>query len=152
MQDRLRILHPACMVVVAAMMVAGTLAGCSSLGPESSWSGNTGDLSGTVRSDDGESLPGIEVCLCAEENGDASFQVTTDAAGEYRITGVELPGAHTFAETFWVYMNRTPGDATRIQQNYSMYAGQVTVEKDATVSLDVILTEVVSPPSQYVEH
>jgi hypothetical protein len=140
------------MVVVAAMMVAGTLAGCSSLGPESSWSGNTGDLSGTVRSDVGGALPGVQVCLCAEENGDAIFQVTTDAAGEYRITGVELPGAHTFAETFWVCMNRTPGDATRIQQNYSMYAGEVTVEKDTTVTLDVTLTEVVAPPSQYVEH
>ena len=152
MQDRLRILHPAGMVVVAAMMVAGTLAGCSSLGPESSWSGNTGDLSGTVRSAGGDALPGIQVCLCAEENGNAICQVTTDAAGEYSITGVELPGAHTFAETFWVCVNRMPGDATRIQPDYGMYAGDVTIQRDVTVSLDVILNEVVTPPSQYVDH
>jgi hypothetical protein len=152
MQDRLHILHPASVVVATTLVVAAALAGCSSLGPESTWSGNAGDLSGTVRSDSGESLTGIEVCLCTGD-GQVVTQVTTDACGDYRITDVELTQAHAYAEAFWVYVNRTSSSATALQDTYSTYASQVTVETGTTVSVDVVLVEEgPGQPSEYVDH
>jgi len=139
MQSRRRLLHRA---VVAALVVLAVVAtGCSMVGPESSWSGNEGSLTGVVRSTQGYALAGIDVRVRTEvSEGDwIQYDATTDAAGVYRLTGVELGQAHAYEKDYTIYVNRSTSSASPIVSGYGTYVASVPISVGGT-DYDVTIT------------
>jgi len=146
-------LHRATAAGVVMLVLALGAAGCSVVGPESSWSGNEGSLTGVVRSTEGYAIAGIDVTARAQTSeGDwVEYVVTTDAGGVYGLNGVELGQAHAYEKDYVLYVNRTAGSALPIVSGYGTWMATVPVRTSGT-SCDVTIP-VNSPgmPDEYIE-
>ncbi len=142
------------LVVAAVAAVAGLVAsGCSTTGPESSWEGNSGSVSGSVRSDRGSAVSGIAVYLWRQAGTESElteYYVTTDADGEWQIENVELGEPHAYKQSYGVCVNRTPGSALAINEAFGTYTSTIVVEADECAVVDIVLSEE-GEPEQYVD-
>ena len=147
MRSKCWLLHGRTTVTVVLAVAALSLAGCSAMGPESTWSGNEGVIEGTILSDSAKELSGIEVLLWGgidEDCNPIDYCTTTDVGGTYTLDSVELGGTH-------VYDNRTPSSATPIDEAYGTYTGTVTVSANGTEHDVVIVEAPPGPPDSYFE-
>ncbi|MBD3348493.1 MAG: hypothetical protein GF400_04780 [Candidatus Eisenbacteria bacterium] len=151
MQNRCRMLRSVAAACVLVLTIA--ICGCSTVGPESSWSGNSGSVEGVVRSNDGDALAGIDVTMRAQtSDGDwIEYEVTTGAGGAYELDGVELGNEHSFEKDYDVYVNRTVASALPIVSAYGTYVGTISVSVSGT-TCDVTIREGDSgAPDTYVD-
>ncbi|MBN2564972.1 MAG: carboxypeptidase regulatory-like domain-containing protein [Candidatus Eisenbacteria bacterium] len=144
------------MQLVVVVSMVGILAGCSSMGADDSWTGNTGSVTGTVVSDKGTTLPDIEVCLWCEsdnESREVEYEVQTCDQGTFSFTDLDLGTVHSFARTYEIYVNCTKSSATAVDSDYRTWTSTITVGADQTCTVDVVLNkvpDVPGDPSQYV--
>jgi len=111
---RLKHFHPKCLMTLL-------LISCMGMFPQWAFGGNTGKISGTVKSDKGEPLPGVNVVIEGTTLGAA-----TDLNGNYFILNVP-PGVYSVKASM-------VGFQTVIQRN-------IRVEVDRTIFLDFVLKE-----------
>jgi hypothetical protein len=136
------------MVAAAVLLVA--FAGCSSVEPTDAWSVETGSVTGTVRSDTGQTLPGIEVWMWAELGVDGRevwYSTVTDQSGAYEIDGVEMATAHSYEATYWIGANRNAERSTPINDSYRSSAGTVTVPRGETCEWHAVISWVDDGPT-----
>jgi hypothetical protein len=153
MRNRPRLLHRVAVATALLAVAALGVAGCSMVGPESSWDGNEGSISGTVRSDGGSALAGIDVSLRAQDAGGQwiEYNVTTDATGSYRVNSMELGQAHAYEMNYTVYVNRTDSSALPIVSSYGTHVATVPVQASGTSYDVVIIAEGPDTPEGFVE-
>ncbi len=154
MRSKCWLLHGRTTAVVVLAAAALSLAGCSAIGPESTWSGSEGLIEGTIVSDSAKELPGIEVLLWGgidEECNAIEYCATTDLSGRYTVDGVELGSAHAYERTYEIYVNRTPSSAMPMNDGYGTYTGTVTVSANGTWHDVVIVEAEPGPPDDYFE-
>ncbi|MFH1501936.1 MAG: hypothetical protein ABIG03_02700 [Candidatus Eisenbacteria bacterium] len=140
MRGKRRLMHRAAMAAALVAVAVLGIAGCSTVGPESSWAGNEGSISGTVRSDTGSALVGIDVRLRGQtSDGECvDYTATTGATGTYSVVGVELGQAHAYEMDYAVYVNRTTSSAMPLVSNYGTHVATVAVTTSGT-SYDVVI-------------
>lgn len=135
-------------------LAALSLAGCSAIGPESSWTESEGTIEGTVLTTSGKEISDISVRLWGGLDADATpieYRVTTNPGGVYAVTSVELGYAHAYEKAYQIYVNRSVLSAAPINSAYGTYVGTVTVSANGTW-LDVTITEAPpGPPDNYFE-
>ena len=154
MRSKCWLLHGRTTVTVVLAVAALSLAGCSAIGPEATWSGSEGLIEGTVLSDSAKELPGIEVLLWGgidENNDPIEYWVTTDLSGTYIVDSVELGSAHSYERTYEMYVNRTSSSATPRNDAYGTYTGTVTVTANGTWHDVVIVEAGPGTPDDYFE-
>lgn len=131
--------------VAAAVMAVAVLGftGCSMVSPESSWTGSEGSISGTVSSDGGSALAGIDVRMYGQAAGGESvdYCATTDANGSYSVDCVELGGPHAYEMDYVIYVNRTASSAVPIVTNYGTHVATVSVATSGSSYDAVILSQ-----------
>ena len=148
------LLHRPSVAGVVLAVAALSLAGCSSLGPESSWTGNEGTIEGTVQSTSGSGLGEISVRLWGgidEECNPIEYRVATDATGGYAVTSIDLGGVHAYERIFQMYVNRSVSSATPINDDYGTYVATVAVSADGTWHDVMIVEAPPGPPDSYFE-
>lgn len=142
-------------LTVAAVLVI-SVAGCSTLGSDDPWTGNTGTVTGTVTSDTGTAVPDVEVCLWSETSNDTrevQYDVQTCEQGTFSFTDVDLGTVHSFAKTYELYVNCTKSCSTPINGDYATWSSTITVGADETCTVDVVLAtcpDEPGDPDQYV--
>jgi len=132
-------------VTATAIVVAGCLmaCGCSVVSPENSeWSGNYGEVTGTVTNRSGEPLESMTLSMWGEvgiSQTETCYETTTDASGTFVISGVDLGGAHAYSQTYEFYVNCTRDDRAAVDEDYTTHVGSVTVEScdDCVVSVEL---------------
>ena len=145
----MRSVHRVTAFGLVALVAAMAFAGCSSVGPADTWSGDTGSLEGTVRSDAGQTLADIEVWIWTEWDGeDVWHQTTTDQAGEYEISDVLMPTTHTYSETYSICVNRTPESGTSIDTNYGTYRATIIVRRSEVSTADCVIVFIEDEPGE----
>jgi hypothetical protein len=156
MRDRCVILRSVVLVAAAVVMTI-VVAGCSSVEPTDAWSTETSKVTGTVRSDSGTPLSGIEVWLWAElgtEEREVWYETVTDQYGDWEIDGVEMATPHSYEATYWVGANRTAERTSPINTNYESWTGTLDIPRGDTVESHVVLVWVDGDPEDpetYVE-
>ena len=124
---------------------AGVRATLAYSGSESAWIGGSGDLEGTVTSNRGVTITGIEVQLWTStgtSDSQTEYNTATDTWGRYLFAGVELEVGYTDEQPCTIYVNRTQDDETAIDPDYGTYWTTTTVEKNQmrTVSMSIIFS------------
>ncbi len=142
MQSRRRLTRGAAVTAAVIAVALLGLAGCSTVGPESSWTGNDGSVTGVVRSSGGSALVGIDVRMCAQTDGGEciEYRTSTGAGGVYAVQAIDLGGAHAYERDYTVYVNRTRSSALPLVSNYGTYAGTVAVTVNGS-TLDVTIVD-----------
>ncbi len=128
-------------VAVAAFMVM-TATGCSMVGPEPAWDGNSGTVSGTVDDRMGSPIAAVTVHMWAEVGSNArevSYEVTTGADGTFEVASVDLGDPHSYAQTYEVYVNRMKDGEVSLNEDYESYSCTVTVEKESQCVVPIVL-------------
>ncbi len=136
-------------LVVAVLAMAVAFGGCSSVEPTDSWAGETGRVTGTVRSDNNTLLQDIEVWLWAElgvDGREVCYQTETDQYGEYEFDGVEMAAVHSYQETYWIGANRTDDRSSPIDSDYWTCRASVTVPKGGTCVSHLVIDRVDDGP------
>jgi hypothetical protein len=154
MESKCWLSHRRAILAVAVAVVALSFAGCSSIGPDSSWTANEGTIEGTVVSNVGKELPDIQVRLWGgidEECNPIEYLTTTDLSGMYEVSSVDLGGSHAYELTYQMYVNRTPSSAAPINEAYGTYVGTVTVCANGTWHDVTIVEAPPGPPDSYFE-
>lgn len=153
MRSRGRLLHRASLVAAALTVVAVMLAGCSDSNPTGSTVEDWGSLVGSVSSDRGAPLQGIEIHLWAQigdERATVEYEAVTSGSGAYEIEDIDLSHATGSSEDYELYVNRTKGSALPINDEYGSHARTVTIQKGAVATADVeIIEEGPIDPEQY---
>jgi hypothetical protein len=141
MQSRRRLVHGAAVTAAVIAVALLGVAGCSTVGPESSWTGSEGSVTGVVRSTTGSALVGIDVRMCAQsDDGECiEYQTCTGSGGVYSVDGVELGEAHAYEKDYVVYVNRTTSSALPIVSGYGTYVGTVEITSRGSM-YDVTIT------------
>lgn len=154
MRSKFWLLHRGSVAVVVLAVGGLALAGCSVLGPEPSWNGSDGTIEGTITSDAGKEVGGIEVTLWGgidEACDPIEYCATSAADGTYSLTSVEIGGTHAYECTYEMYVNRTPSSATPIDSSYGTYVATVTVSVNGTWHDVTIVEAEPGPPDNYFE-
>ncbi len=128
-------------VAVAAFIVM-TVTGCSMVGPESAWDGNSGTVTGTVNDRMGMPIEAVTVQMWAEvgcEAREVSYEVMSGTDGTFEVIGVDLGDPHAFAQTYEVYVNRMKDAEASLDEEYVSYWCTVTVEKDTECVVPIVL-------------
>jgi len=128
---------PAAIVIVLMGMLA---AGCSTVASDEALTASTGRLDGTVRSDAGASVDGIEVSVWCDESAQGTAQeysTTTNASGTFTLEDVEVGSTHTFSRTYEICVNCTPVSTSSIDARYGTYTGTVCVWKDEATPVEI---------------
>ena len=153
MRSKRVILHRVvCAVAVLAAVAA--VSGCSSVEPTDPWSELTGRVTGTVRSDSEELLPGIEVCLWLEpgqEGLELWYQTVTDENGAFEFDDVEMLTEESSETTYWIAANRTAVRSDPIDPDYTACRGSVVVPRDGTCTSHMVLEADPGDPEAYME-
>ena len=155
MRSKRVILHRVvCGVVVLAAVTAFT--GCSSVEPADPWSELTGSVSGTVRSENENPLPEIEVWLWTElegedEGAEVWYQTETDQNGAFEFDAVEMANEQSSETTYWIGANRTPARSNSINTDYTSCRTTVSVPRDGTCTSHMVLAEDPGDPEDYME-
>jgi hypothetical protein len=156
MRSTRSLLHRIAIAGVIAAVAGMALGGCGQFGPSETWIGDTGTLGGAVRSAGDQGLAGIDIYLWTELGKDArqvEYWSETDSWGQYRIDGIEMASPHSFAEVYDIYVNRTPGDPTAINSDYTTYWSSVTILDSEPSWADIVIEYVGGPedPEHYIE-
>lgn len=145
MGSRGRLLHRASLGAVLVAAAAVALAGCSSTSsPTESQVVDWGSLVGSVSSDRGTPLAGIEVHLWGQVDAGRTavqYDVVTGADGTYEIEEIDLSHVATDTEIYELYVNRTKSSALPINDAYRGYAAAVTIEKGEVTTADAVIAE-----------
>jgi len=145
MRSRSDFLHRLGMLGVLALVAVVGVAGCSMTSPSDPWDGNTGSLEGTVSSDRGGAIQGIQVCLWAElgaSQEQVEYTLVTDAQGVFEESEMDLGERHAFEATYEVYVNCTKTDQSAINDDYRTCITTVTLSTEDVAQKNVVLEEV----------
>jgi hypothetical protein len=129
-------------VTIAVLTLAAGLwvSGCSLVGSDVPDPVDYGMLEGTVTSDRGVVLSGITVELW-DEDGEWSFQTTTDVHGWYSFDEVEMETEHAHTRDCELYVNRTRAALSPINANWQAWWSEVGVVKGGSEDYDIELDE-----------
>ena len=131
------------------MTAALGISGCSMTGSDAAWIGGSGDLEGTVTSNRGITLTGIEVQLWTStgtSDSQTEYNSVTDVWGLYLFEGVELETGYTDEQPCTIYINRTQDDETAIDPEYGTYWTTTTVEKNQMKTISMSIMEIEDGP------
>ena len=126
----------------AAAFVVMIATGCSMIGPESAWDGNSGTVTGTVNDRMGSPIVAMTVQMWAEVGSEArevTYEVTSGADGTFELTDIDLGDPHSFAQTYEVYVNRMKDAEASLNEDYVTYYCSVSVTKDADCVVAIVL-------------
>lgn len=155
MRSGSRLLHRASLVALVVAAGAVLLGGCSSSSPTGSTTEDWGSLAGSVTSDRGVPLGGIEIHLWAQVGAERTvvqYEVVTAVDGTYEIEQIDLSYSAGGSEDYELYVNRTKGSALPIVIGYGTYASTVTIEKGEVVTADIeIIDDGPGEPDSYVD-
>lgn len=153
MRSRSWLLHRAAVAAAVIAVAALGMTGCSMVGPESSWTGNEGSVSGVVRSTGGYALAGIDVRMCAQTgSGEClDYMTTTGAGGCYSVESLELGDVHAYSMDYVVYVNRTPSSALPIVAGYGTHVATVNVTAAGSAYDVTIQAQAPGVPEDYIE-
>ncbi len=153
MRSKREILHR----VMCAVVILGAVAafsGCSSVEPTDPWSELTGRVAGTVRSDDEDLLPEIEVWLWVEpgeEGLELCYQTETDEYGAFEFDAVEMVTEQSSETTYWIAANRTAVRSSAIDTDYYACRYAISVPQDETCTWDMVLECNPGDPEDYMD-
>ena len=128
--------------VAAAAFVVMTMTGCSMVGPESAWDGNSGTVTGTVEDRMGNPIEAVTVYMWAEVGSDArevSYEIRSCSNGTFEVLDVDLGDPHAFEQTYEVYVNRMKDAEESLDEEYVSYCCTVTVEKGTECVMALVL-------------
>lgn len=132
-------------LAATALVAAVAFSGCSTLSPTDPWEGSTGTVEGTVTSDKGASLEGIQVHLWGEVGSaqtEVEYSLVTDTQGSFIETDVDLGDPHSSQATYEVYVNCTKSNQNAINQDYGTCVTMVTVTSQQAAEKHVVLDEI----------
>jgi hypothetical protein len=153
MRSKHVILHRAALALVALVAVAA-FSGCSSVEPTDVWSEQTGRVTGTVRLESGSLLAEIEVCLWVEygaEGLEVWYQTETDEYGAFEFDAVEMATEQSTETEYWIGANRTPVRSTSVDPYYTSCRSAITVPRNGTCTIHMVIDIDAGDPEAYIE-
>ncbi len=141
--------HFALRTLALAAFVVVIATGCSTVGPESAWDGNSGTVTGTINDRMGSPIEAMTVQMWAEVGSEArevTYEVTSGADGTFELMEVDLGDPHSFAQTYDVYVNRMKDADVSLNESYVSYCCTVTVMKDVECVVTIVLDETDTEP------